>query len=54
MLNKGIAIGEDRLENIEFEGTIFVGTNNDDDWIGSIFSFQVKLRKIIKYLVFIN
>ena len=38
---KGIAIGRDRLESVEFEGTIFVGTNADNDWIGSVFSFQV-------------
>ena len=39
---KGIAIGADRLESVEFEGTIFVNTLSDNDWIGSIFSFQVK------------
>ena len=39
---KGIAIGGDRLESVEFEGTIFVGDNGaDNDWIGSVFSFQV-------------
>ena len=39
---KGIAIGADRLESVEFEGTIFVNTNKDNDWIGSVFSFQVE------------
>ena len=28
----GIAIGVDRLESIEFEGTIFVNTKSDNDW----------------------
>jgi len=36
----GIAIGVARLGGVEFEGTIFVNTYTDDDWIGSIFSFQ--------------
>ena len=29
------------LAGVEFEGTIFVDNNKDNDWIGSIFSFQV-------------
>ena len=47
----GIAIGGDMLAGVEFEGTIFVNPDcnapiassscPDDDWIGSIFSFQV-------------
>lgn len=36
----GIAIGADRLGSVEFEGTIFVNTISDNDWLGSVFSFQ--------------
>ena len=39
----GIAIGGDMLAGVEFEGTIFVSCCSDDDWIGSIFSFQVMI-----------
>ena len=38
----GIAIGSDKLAAVEFEGTIFVGCCSDNDWVGSVFSFQVK------------
>ena len=41
----GIAIGEAKLSAVEFEGTIFVACCNDDDWLGAIFSFQVKFTK---------
>ena len=37
----GIAIGLDSVAGVEFEGTIYVGLNLDDDWVGAIFSFQV-------------
>ena len=36
-----VAIGKTRLAAMEFVGTIFVTANWDDDWIGSVFSFQV-------------
>ena len=36
-----VAIGKTRLASMEFEGTIFVACCIDDDWIGSVFSFQV-------------
>ena len=40
--NAGIAIGDVQMSNLDFEGTIFVANDNtDDDWIGTIFSFQV-------------
>jgi len=35
-----VAIGKTRLAAMEFVGTIFVTANWDDDWIGSVFSFQ--------------
>ena len=41
----GIAIGEAKLSAVEFEGTIFVTCCADDDWLGAIFSFQVKFTK---------
>ena len=40
--NAGIAIGDTSLAGVEFEGTIYIGKNWDNDWVGSIFSFQVK------------
>jgi len=36
----GIAIGDAKLAAVEFEGTIFVTKNWDNDWIGVIFSYQ--------------
>jgi len=35
-----VAIGKTRLAAMEFEGTMFVACCIDDDWIGSVFSFQ--------------
>jgi len=35
-----VAVGKTRLSAMEFEGTMFVTANWDDDWIGSVFSFQ--------------
>ena len=37
----GIAIGSAKLASVDFEGTIFISRNGDNDWVGSIFSFQV-------------
>ena len=39
----GIAIGSDQLGAVDYEGTFFVATHNDNDWIGAIFSFQVHI-----------
>ena len=38
----GIAIGEKKFSSVEFEGTIFIGGDKDNDLVGSVFSFQVK------------
>ena len=43
----GIAIGKERFAGVEYEGTIFIGPNIletylDNDWVGVIFSFQVR------------
>ena len=35
-----MAIGKDRLSAVDFSGTIFVETDNDDDFVGFVFSFQ--------------
>jgi hypothetical protein len=35
-----VAIGKDRLSAVDFSGTIFVETDNDDDFVGFVFSFQ--------------
>ena len=36
----GLAIGRDNLEGVNFEGTFFVNTRSDDDYIGIVFSYQ--------------
>ena len=37
----GIGIGNAKLTSVEFEGTIYIDCCSDDDWLGSIFSYQV-------------
>ena len=39
----GIAIGDASFNGVEFKGTFFVGDNFDQDWLGTIFAFQVVL-----------
>lgn len=36
----GIAVGHDKLNGVDFGGTIFVDTEIDDDYIGLVFSYQ--------------
>ncbi|CAL7945170.1 unnamed protein product [Xylocopa violacea] len=36
----GIAIGPDRLLDVDFEGTFFIADKSDDDFVGFVFAYQ--------------
>ncbi|KAI4467407.1 thrombospondin [Holotrichia oblita] len=36
----GLAIGYDQIGGVDYEGTFFVNTDNDNDYVGFVFSYQ--------------
>jgi syndecan 4 len=42
--NAGAAIGYDSFGSVDYEGTIFVDTTSDDDFIGFVFAYQSSSR----------
>ena len=37
----GVAVGDRWFTDLEYEGTITVGTDKDADFVGVVFAFQV-------------
>ena len=35
----GVAIGDTKFSEVQYEGTFFIDNKNDDDWVGAIFAF---------------
>ena len=46
----GLAAGYDQLGGVDFEGTFFVNTESDDDYIGFVFGYQVYSPRYILQL----
>ena len=37
----GVAVGDTRFSDVDYDGTFFIHKNWDNDWVGVVFSFQV-------------
>ena len=42
----GVAVGNTRFSDVDYDGTFFVHKNWDNDWVGVVFSFQVGYVKL--------
>ena len=42
----GVAVGNTRFTDVDYDGTFFVHKNWDNDWVGVVFSFQVGYNKL--------
>ena len=43
----GLLIGQDRFSSVEFNGTFFVDTEDDDDFAGIVFNYQSNRRFMV-------
>ena len=40
----GVAVGDTRFSDVDYAGTFFIHKNWDNDWVGAVFSFQVRIN----------
>lgn len=45
----GVAVGDTRFSDVDYDGTFFIHKNWDNDWVGVVFSFQVNYNSFMPY-----